>query len=266
MKKFQFKVYMKNGSFKFCVPSCIEKDGVELLDYDKYASDCGSLLALSNNLGREFGFDPSSVQTIKIFQNRGELEFSVLYANPYLAPVLEHVSHKKINGYGEHPYDGMVVDNNCSQFIEMKDYLFEQLANNSGIFLNSIYKYPNEFYRLLSQYVTLSNNINSEESMIVLRELKDRILKGLSMYKNYRGLCKARNSYEYSFIPSTKKNNTNWRTPTNIKPKTLEFDPSKFSQEPLYEMNQFVNDLGEEREEFLEIEELESEDCYGKRR
>lgn len=266
MAKFQFKVYMRDGSCKYCIPSCLANTNGELLDYDKYTSDNYNLLTLSDNLGKEFGFDSSMVQTIKIFQNRGELEFSVICSNPYLTPVLEHVHHNRINGYGAYPYEGMTVDRNCQQFIEMKDYLFEQLTNNSEVFFNDIYQYQNEFNRILSQYVTLSRDIHGEAGMVVLRELEERITKGLSMYKNYRSLCKARFVYEHGPVIRNRNNNANWRTGTDIQPKNPEFDPSKFPQKPIYEVNHFVNDLGEEREEFLEEEELYSDECYGKRR
>lgn len=267
MEKYCFNVCLNDNNVVQIVPNSFVGMVAELSDYDKYVNENGGFLPLCSSLAQERGINPSLIKSIKILQTRTGLEFSLIVSNPYLNPVLNFVSKKVINGYGEHPYNGMAVDNNCPQFIEMKNYLFNQLVENRDTFFGSIYTYKNEFSSLLSQYATLCKSIDGEDESRGLQELRSRILKGLSMYKNYRGLCKSRYEYENSYrFTTTRRPSDNWKVGTNIQPKSPEFDPFDFPQKPLYEVNQFVNDLGEEKEEFLEEEELWSEDCYGKRR
>lgn len=263
MAKYCFKVYLNDGSSKKVSPSILGTN-VELSDMDKFAYKCGSTFELHKILAEELGINLSEINKISIFQLKTELDFSIIINNPYLTSVLTSVERKKIKGYQNYELDTIVVPKDNTNYLEMENYLFKNIEENCRLFLTDIYKYNNEFARLLYRYGTTYNKeLYSEEESRNIQELKNKIKLGLSIYKNYRGICKSRYEYE------TKRNYSKTTTPPKKETqyyKQPEEKEKDFPQIPLYQFNQYTNYLGEEKEEFLDIDERDSENNYEKRR
>lgn len=266
MAKYCFKVTVNDGNNMGILPSSLS-DKSELSDFDNYVYQSGGFLYLCNKLASELNIDSVQISDIKISQIRTGLDFSPIYVNPYLTDVLSSVKKKSIIGYDNYPLDTIVVSTDSDMYKEMKDYLFYNLEKNSDKFFEEIYVNNNKFSDLLKKYVTLYKiEFPSTDDARELSNLNDKILKGLSIYRNYRSLCKNRYDYENGRVFNANRHD---EPVTPVVQKSPEYDPSKFVQRPLHEMNQFTNDNGEEREEFLEIDEIkinEDDYGYGKRR
>ena len=262
MAKYNYKVNLTDGTTKIFNPLTIEN--VELYHMDKYINDCGDLLSFYKIIGDKLNISSSLIDNIKIIQTSKGIEFSIVSNNPYLKNILLDVEKKKIRNYKNYEMDTMVVSSNNSGFIEMKNFLFNNLENNSTLFFNEIYKYNNDFSSLLYKYsVVYNSSLRNEEDLRNLNELKNKIKIGLSIYKNYRGLCKARYEYENRVVYSSNIRNNNKETYTYTIP---EYKEKEITQEDINRYNNFINYLEEEKEEFLEVDEIESEYDYGKRR
>lgn len=262
MAKYCFKVYLYDGTNKKIVPSMLDDNHTELSDIDRFVYKCGTSFELRNLLAQELGIKTEEIEKIKILQNRTENEFGIIINNPLLTPVLSSIEKKRIIGYQDYEMDAMVVARDNSTYLDMKEYLFENLESDFNFFLTEVYKYNNEFSKLLNRYGSSYNQkIYSETEARNLQNLKNKISLGLAIYKNYRGLCKAcydynnRNFYQKKSAP-IKKEEIPYRSP--------EYKEKEITQEDINLLNQYTNYLGEEKEEFLDIEEREQE--YGRRR
>ena len=159
----------------------------------------------------------------------------------------------------------MVISRDNINYLEMEKYLFENLEGNYDLFLTEIYKYNNDFSKLLYRYGnTYNQGLYNEEDFRNIQDLKNKIKLGLTIYKNYRGICKAR--YEYETKRNYTKKSTVSAKDVNTYYKELEYREENFSHDELYQLNQYTNYLGEEREEFLDIDERNCEYDYGKKR
>lgn len=265
MAKYCFKVYLDDDTSVRIVPFNLGSDGVDLAEIDKFVYKCNDSFSLQSVLASELGIGFERIKKISILQPKKNIEFSIIRNNPYLDSVLTTVRRKKITNYQNYEMDAVVVSSDNKSYIDMKKYLFENIEADYKFFLNEIYKYNNEFAKLLYRYGSVYNQgLYSEEDVRSINELKIKIEIGLSIYKNYRGLCKARYEYEKKYFSPYKNKPT--RQLTEIKLSNPEYKEKEFTQTDLNYLNQYTNDLGEEREEFLDIEERESEDYYGKRR
>lgn len=265
MAKYCFKVYLSDGSSIKITPSMIDEDHTELSDMDLFVYKCGGEFNLHSLLTKELELGQEHINKIKISQSRSEREFSIISNNPYLTSILTSVKRKKVHGYQNYEMDTMVVTSDNSNYIEMKNYLFENIQGDCNFFLQEVYKYNNEFAKLLYRYGTVyKQGLYSEEDLINIKKLKNKIELGLSIYKNYRGLCKARYEYENKYRYSPHKKQTTAKE--NITYRSPEYIEKEVTQEYLNAINQYVNYLGEEKEEFLDDDERESSQDYGKRR
>jgi len=266
MAKYNFKVYLRDGNSIKMFPSVLDDKKSELSDMDIFVYKCGFDFDLKKLLACELGIGISEIDSVKIIQNKSGREFSVISNNPYLTSILSSLKRKKINNYQSYEMDTIVVPKDNQNYIEMKDYLFKNIELDYQKFLKEVYKYDNEFSKLLYRYGMLLKHVtNSLEDLRDIQELKDKIETGLSIYKNYRGLCKSRYEYEkYPFY--SKKSNTNVTVETKICYSNPEYKEKEVTQEDINGLNQFVNDFGEEKEEFLDNEEIESGQYYEKRR
>lgn len=265
MAKYCFRVYLNDGSSRLIKPSMIDDDSNSLLDMDKFVYKCGDSFNFLNVLALELGIKFGEIDKVKIFQPSKEIEFSLVDNNPYLTPVLLTTTKRKIYNYKNYEMNTMAVPINSDSYIDMKKYLFKNIQDDHNFFLNEVYKYNNEFAKLLHQYGTIYNQgFHQEEDLRNISSLKEKIEAGLSIYKNYRGVCKARYDFEknitYSQKTTTNNNVVEYNHPIP------EYKEKEVTQEDINDYNQFINYLGEEKEEFLDNEELESEKDYGKRR
>lgn len=267
MAKYCFRVYLNDGSSILMKPSMIDNESNSLLDMDKFVYKCGDYFNFLNILSSELEIKFNEIDKVKIFESSKELEFSIVNDNPYLTPVLLTTTKRKVYNYKNYEMNTMVVPINNSSYIDMKNYLFENIQGDCSYFLNEVYKYNNEFARLLNQYGILYNQgLYQEEDLRNINNLKDKIEIGLSIYKNYRGLCKARYDFEkrVTHLTQISKNNKQKQEPYNNS--IPEYKEKEVTQEDINNFNQFINYLGEEKEEFLDSDEIESEKDYGKRK
>ena len=155
MAKYSFNVYLTNGSSKKVTPSCLEN--ADLCDMDKFVNEVGGYFELCRFLADELEINSTDIEKIMILRNKKEVEFSLINSNHYLTPVLNSLETKKIQGNGPYQIDAIVVSSNNATYLEMKNYLFQNLRNNYERFLNEVYTYENEFFRILNRYGSLYN-------------------------------------------------------------------------------------------------------------
>lgn len=255
MAKYCFKVRLKYNETKFIVfPSM---DELELNNFDAFVLESKSYSNLCSKLEKEFHIKPNEIIDITIFNQRTGSNYSLIFENKYLDYIVSEVKTKKIQGYGNYFMDAKVVPINQNYCLEMKDYLLNNLKDDYQFFLKNIYNYQNKFQELLYRYGAIyKQGIYNEEDETNLRELEQRISLELSIYKNYRGLCKARKKWEdYGNMYLTSKNNLtgsikNLKPTINIKQVSYTFDKKQDLEDRTIIFNQ-------EYDEFLEPEEYE---------
>lgn len=261
MAKYVFKVYLSGGSEKIITLPDIEN--TDLFDMDRYVVENGGYFQLIHKLADNYNLPVNQIEKVTILRLKKEIEFSILSHNPYLEPVLNNLEKKKILGYGNHLTETTVVSRENESFQNMKEYLFKNLKENYQSFLENVYKYHNEFSNLLYRYGSIYHHgIYSEEEIKNVRELELRIETELSIYKNFRGLCLARQQsekYGKSNTHQTKKDSkvSHLEVKSNIPITKINLQPIAITQEQANQTNSYINDLGEEKEEFLDPEEIE---------
>lgn len=257
MAKYVFKVYYQNGTTDKVEPTDLLE--TDLHNIDKYIIDNGGIFELRNKLAKIVGKNVSDITKVSILRVNKQIEFSVVSANKYLEPVLDSVKTRKIQGNGNYMVDAVLVSSDNPVYKEMREYVYENIRGDHHNFLNNIYSYDNEFARLLNQYGSIYNKgLYLEEDARRIRELELKIDTDLRIYKNYRGMSIMRLKHEMT-IPYIRKNNNNQVRNVNI----VQIPSDDYMlQKPTTKMeadqnNYFVNDAGEEREEFLEPEEYD---------
>lgn len=261
MAKYSFKLYLKNGEVKTVVPS--ELTDADLPYLDKFAIKTGSSFGLAKVLADEVGIDFDQVDNISILKATKKIEFSVIYQNKYLEPVFSNLKTKTITCHG---YQKTVtaVDFSNPNCLEMKEYLLDNIRNNYDNFSKNVYNYENEFSRLLYRYSSIyQQRLQSEEDLRAVKELEEQILTELSIYKNYRGLCKARLKSEKQFV-YTPKRSSNSVTNLNINDYAKNSVPYTFDKDE--EVAKQTVSYNQEYDEFLEADEYEKMlgDSYNK--
>lgn len=252
MAKYSFKVYLKNGSSKTIIPASLKN--TDLSDFDNFTLNLKDRFKLENTLANELNINSSDITNITILRLTKQVEFSVIYNNKYLLPVITDLKIKTIST-DTYQKNVVAIDQNNSSFLEMKSYLLDNIKNNYQQFLTDIYNYNNEFSKLLYQYGSIYHQVVSEEDERNLKELENKIYQELSVYKNYRGLCKSRLKSE-TYANYKSKNNksnpvSNLTISKNIKtsaPYTFDKDLEVAKQTTIY---------NEEYDEFLESYEYE---------
>lgn len=261
MAKYSFKLYLKNGDAKTVIPS--ELSSTDLPFLDQFSMKVGNSFDLAKVLANQIGIDFNDVDNISILRMTKKIEFSVIYHNKYLEPVLSDLKTHTVSSKG---YQKVVATINSSNpsYLEMKKYLLANIRNDYDNFVKNIYDYKNEFSKLLYRYNSVYHqSFPSEEDYRNVKELEEQILTELSIYKNYRGLCKARLKSECQFIYRPKHSNntvTNLNIRSNIKNST----PYTFDKDE--EVAKQTISYNQEYEEFLEPDEYEEMlgDSYNK--
>lgn len=259
MAKYMFRVYLHNG-VEDVVPSGLP--GTDLHDLDKFVFDCGSYSHFLRSLANEFGLRVEDITKVGIYRVKKNIEFKVPFNNTYLNSALNALTTKKVVGLHGNRIDAVVVPNTSPSYIEMKKFLLSNIGNNS--FFSDIYTYNNQFQRLLIEYSqALKTNFDNLEDVLNFEELKRRVENELSIYKNYRGLCLARKKYEDNLRKSSDIKSSIYvssQFPTDnisLHPLTKDEIEKINHQARINQINQYVNLIGEEKEEFLEVDELD---------
>lgn len=219
-------------------------EGLEmsLIDIDRYtnAYDFFQFLRMV-----EEHIDPIAKGCIDTFQIaiKGKTyTYSVCFENPYLEGALKNVRYDSIKRKN-------LIPLNCDPLIEMKDFLFVDL-NQGGQKFMKYYVYKNRLNRLVHRY--LQSYPDCEEDLIKRREIEREIVQEMRDYSTYRSLCLYRKKLEY------RKDRY-----TAIKPAPIP-QPIKKSIELVTVIEEITprynsvweNLHGDEREEFLEPEEI----------
>lgn len=252
MAKYSFKVYLKDGSSKLIIPSSLKN--TDLSDFDQFTLNLKDKFKLEDILASKLNINSSEISDITILRLTKQVEFSVIYNNKYLLPVIDDLISKTVNT-NMYPKKVTAVNHNNPSFLEMKTYLLDNIRNNYQGFLSDIYTYNNEFSKLLYQYGSIYHQIVSEEDERNLKELETRIYQELSVYKNYRGLCKSRLKSETYHNYQSKSNKSNLVSNLDIKKTSKIITPYTFDKD--LEVAKQTIRYNEEYDEFLEPYEYE---------
>lgn len=259
MAKYQFSVILNDNSQHEVTLE--ELENAKLYDIDNFIMKIG-YSKLSRLLANELSIDFLKIEYIAIVNSKNKnIRFSIINKNEYLEPVFYDIYTREMQRYTK-TYRSLetVISNDNEAFKEMYKYLLNELRSNPQKFLTSIYKYQNNFSNLLHQYgMSYQNNSNTEEEQRNIEELERQIKEELSIYKNYRGLCIARSKAKSSFYTLNKSNpiTESKKAKPIIKSTPTIIEEPKMTQDDANDLNQFVNLVGEEKEEFLEPDEMD---------
>lgn len=231
----------------------------DLLDIDKFTNQCGKWDFIHGL--REY-LDSKDVDIISSFQisvKGKDYHYSVIFQNPFLKSVLDGVTIKNSS-------KKYVVSSSTSSFMDMKNFLFQELDRGGEQFLK-YYQYHNRLSRLIHQY--LQNFSNNEEDMHQKNLLKSTILQEMTDYKTYRSLCVYRNGLDRKI--NAVYHGIKPKPVSNVKPRVNNFESNAFTLDKevssIYAgyRQAYVNNSDEEKEEFLEPDEVEEMgNYYGK--
>ena len=136
----------------------------------------------------------------------------------------------------------------------MKDYLLDQLRNNSKEFLSEVYRYPNKYKEILEKYAaSYSSNELEEEEYKNAYDLEMAIRHHLTIYKIYRNVATKRYAYEKYHGYHTKKNNKEegiTKADIKISEKLVEDHYNRMDT-----VSQRTKEYNERYEEFIEPDE-----------
>lgn len=259
MAKYQFNIILTD---KNQYETTLEElENAKLSEIDNFVMRIGysNLLKL---LADKLNISSTKIEYVSIVNNKNKnVRFSIINKNEYLEPVFGDISTKETQRYTK-TYRSLetVISKDNETFKEMYNYLLNQLRTNPEKFLINIYTYKNNFANLLHQYgMSYQNNLNTEEEERNIEELERQIKEELSIYKNYRGLCIARSKAKSSFYTLNKSNpiTESKKAKPIIKSTPTIIEEPKMTQNDANDFNQFVNLIGEEKEEFLEPEEMD---------
>lgn len=198
--------------------------------------------------------DLNTINQIKDYQIaiRGKsFCYSVLFQNPYLTEVFS------ANAYNRSSRGGYILTDS-KPYIEMTKFLFNDLENGGKQFLSK-YDYKNELLEVVKRYV--SCYVETNEDLGEKQKLKLEILKCIKEYKTFRSLCIYRNKlnrnkgYFSSSIKASKVKNLQVAD-SNFSSYDLHLTKEEPKGKPTIIASVWYNDFGEEREEFLEENEI----------
>lgn len=252
MAKYSFKVYLKDGSSKLIVPTSLKQ--TDLHDLDNFTLNLNDKFKLENILAGELNINSSDILDITILRLTKQVEFSVIYNNSYLLSVINDLKIKTINT-GTYQKSVVAINHNSPSFLEMKSYLLDNIRDNYQRFLSDTYTYNNEFSKLLHQYGSIYHQVVSEEDEHNLKELETRIYQELSIYKNYRGLCRSRLKSKTYINYQTKRNKPSLVSNLTINETAKTVTPYTFDKD--LEITKQTIRYNEEYDEFLEPYEYE---------
>lgn len=201
--------------------------------------------------------DIDIISSFRISIKGKDYSYSTVFQNSFLSPVLNQVvDNKKSRKYE--------VSFHSSSFSDMKRFLFDDL-NQGGKIFSEYYQYHNRLFRLVNKY--LSSSSDNEEDMHQKKLLEEMIVKELTNYKTYRSLCVYRNNLD-------RRINSVYhgvKPVTNVKPKPQIFSSNTFTLDKENSFSYsgyqqiYVDGLGDEKEEFLDLDEIEEMgNYYGK--
>lgn len=251
MAKYSFEVTLKNGDIRLVVPDKIRNGN--LADFDKFVEEIGGTTKLEEYISDKLDITYSDIKSVMILGNAKQTHFALVSNNQYLTPVLNNLEVKTINIPGKYPKTTTTISTGNLAYQEMKKYLFDNLKSNYEHFLTQIYPLNNEFSRLLNSYGNAYKpEVYTEEEATNIKLLENKIAQELSIYKNYRGLCRYRTLNGFKQFQSPKKNVI---TNLDIKPSVKTKEPYTFDKEAeIAKQTEFYN---QEYEEFLEPDEYE---------
>lgn len=252
--KYKFKVYLQNGETETIIPNEIKDANLE--DLDRFSIEQGGFLGLCEVLEKELSIHPHQIDKIKILQLKTGMEFSLISNNQYISSVLSSLQTKKVQGHGNYFIDTTVISNDNISYVEMRDYVFENIQGDYSYFLKEIYNYKNQFSKLLYQYgMAYNQGIYDEEEERNIKELERKIALELSIYKNYRGLSIARKRWEER-VNRQIQNKHNQKNVRNLQV-TSSVTNNSYTIHPITEedLKDVIITFNQEYEEFLEPRE-----------
>lgn len=238
MRKYQLQV-------KLTSEKVIDLDflsiGESLIDIDQFTNQ-RTFYELCSLISSQV--DVNQIKSFQIEVRQKPFSYSVMFKNPYLSKLFSYPSIiKKNRGISLHPLS--------PAYLEMKTYVFECLEKNPQNFFET-YPYRNSFYSLAKKY-TDRGFIDFDDAM-EKDLLRRKIETELQEYRTFRSLCLYRQkNYSHSFHVSLKPERLKIHPPIVENPQYRLIPSQKTT---VASVQCWYNDAGEEREEFLEEEEL----------
>ncbi len=252
MNNYQLQALLRDGKIvNISLPNCST-----LLDIDRFTNQYDRF-NFEIWLEKEGYLKPlEHVQSFQIAIKGKNYPYSAMFENPYLKKIFTHMTASQ------------QIDTTCPDFQEMKKYLFQQLEEDKFQFLEK-YPYQNHLSRKINRY--LQSGTESLEDLFAKKQIETEIIHELSRYKTYRSLSLYRKnqSHQYFSQINRKTNPSATPAPNPAKVKnvainmTFEEFEKKIQLQPSYtEIQVYVNDFGEEKEEFLTEEEMTKGQMY----
>lgn len=258
---FYFNVETEDNTYEI-IPS--EVDRTRLESFDKYTLKKG--FGLKNRM-REENNIPSTIEKITIRPDRGNYEFSIVTSNPYLSSIIDKIVYKDIQLPGENYIreNTSVIDIESEEFGEMKDYIISKLETEEHFLRNMFGEYNNDIRNIMARYQNaVRNNQGNYEDVRNIEDLKTELTKYLSLYKNYRKVSIKRLAYEENLRYGRINNiNVRERQEEIIRDgNNIDLNKLEYQVNDVVEYNSFINYSGEEKEEFLEEDEINDSHRY----
>lgn len=261
MAKYSYEVTLKTGEIKLVVPEKLATGN--LADFDRFIEGIGGTIKFEQYISDKLGISCFDIKGIKILGNTKQIHFALMNGDQYLAPVLNDLKVKAISIPGRYSKTTTTVSTENPAYKEMKKYLYDNIRGDYNYFLSQVYTLNNQFSRLLNSYgySYQQRMCTSEEDDRNIADLETQINQELSVYKNYRGLCRYRTLAETKMDKHIKKGPINNLT---IKPDVKVLTPYTFDKDE--EVAKQTVSYNQEYDEFLEPDEYEKMlgDSYNK--
>ncbi len=246
MNSYQLQAKMKDGTLINLDFLNSFLEGNRLSDIDKFTNTYSYWDFLGVVEPYLTGVRVEEIESFVIAIRGKNYHYSVCFENPYLSALFRDSAI-------DNSWDPQIFTGSPS-FIEMRRFLFADIDQKGKQFLES-YPYQNQLLKKVNKYTSIIPL--SEEDIYEREVLKGQILKEMKSYKTYRSLCIYRKKLEGK------------RKPTNptlkkesVKKPTILPDTGVI----IYKDNEdgivtrynclWENSIGEEREEFLEEDEI----------
>ncbi len=243
MKKYQLQVKLRDGKV---IPLDLPvKDS--LIEIDRFTNGMG-FYQLCSMVSSQV--DVNQIDQFQIGIYRKNFSYSVVFQNAYLSELFSTSSLlRNAKGYFLSP--------TCYAYQEMKQYVFHRLDTDFKNFF-ATYPYQNHFLVYAKKYVNVV--LGDLEDDMEKDTLKRKIEQKLQEYPTFRSFCIYRSRFGYSYHPVSSKSKVEKLNVSSSFSSTI--TKNKDSHWRLSNpfsvsgVQNWYNESGEEREEFLEEEEL----------
>ena len=195
------------------IPEGLKNTNRDIFYFDYYANACGNrdtFYKQIKKLSRVRGeIKKISIDYRRTKENKDHSAYNVVFGNKYMKKIIEFEGKKfkyvkpetrKVPGKNVYEKDVVCVDMNSEPFINMKDFVFGFLEEDSEGFFKQVYTRKNGISTLMNQYAYLYDKKNKDElSPEEFEELSRKeieLTRQISRYRTFRALAIDRVRYE----------------------------------------------------------------------